>query len=189
MECRHGIVNIRHKITGCLEINGCMKDFHDGVGYIEKDWGRSFPTSWIWLQSHDDTNNATFMFSMADIPFLGSRFLGVLCFLYKDGKYSSVSTYNGAKITDYRLYESKVFIALSNRKYIVSLDINRARGGTLMAPAKGMMNRTIEETLNASASIRFLHKNGKAVYRGTGENAGLEICGNVPALFKKYLKF
>lgn len=25
-------------------------DFSGGRGYIEKDWGQSFPAAWVWLQ-------------------------------------------------------------------------------------------------------------------------------------------
>ena len=43
MECYHGVVNIDHKISGSLMINNEEIDFTDGYGYIEKDWGKSFP--------------------------------------------------------------------------------------------------------------------------------------------------
>ena len=49
MECYHGIVNIRHRIEGTLVIGGEAVDLTGGEGYIEKDWGRSFPSSWVWL--------------------------------------------------------------------------------------------------------------------------------------------
>ena len=189
MECNHGIVNIRHTIKGGLEINGRQEVFDGGTGYIEKDWGTSFPTGYIWMQSHDFDQNSTFMFSAADIPFLNRRFLGILCFLYIDGRYISVSTYNGAKITAYKLENDRVAITLSNKKYMVSIDIKKAKGSSLQAPAKGLMDRTIEETLNATATIDFLQANKKPLYQGSLTGAGLEICGDVEAMFYKYLKF
>lgn len=189
MECNHGIVNIRHNIKGSIEINGFMKDFNNGTGYIEKDWGHSFPSSWIWVQSHDVKSNTTFMFSAADIPFIGRRFLGILCFLYSDGKYISVSTYSGAKISSYSIDEKQAAFLLTNRKYRVSFSITRAKGSALKAPLKGLMQRTIEESLNACVTVEFTDHKGRVLYRGDQQNAGLEICGDVQSLFKKYLKF
>lgn len=187
MECNHGIVNIRHNIEGSLEIDGIPKDFSCGTGYIEKDWGSSFPSSWIWVQSHDVKNNATFMFSAADIPFFRRRFLGVLCFLYADGNYLPVSTYNGAKITSCAIDENQAAFSLENRKYHVSFSVMRAEGSALKAPSKGLMRRTIEESLNAVVSVQFADCKGNILYRGTQYNAGLEICGDMQSLFKKYL--
>ncbi len=75
MECYHGIVNISHTISGTLTINGIEVDMTGGEGYIEKDWGKSFPDSWIWLQAnHFENSTTSFMFSVAHIPLLGSNF-------------------------------------------------------------------------------------------------------------------
>ncbi|MCK7537696.1 MAG: tocopherol cyclase family protein [Marinilabiliales bacterium] len=29
-----------------------MADFSGGRGYIEKDWGHSFPSAYVWMQSN-----------------------------------------------------------------------------------------------------------------------------------------
>ncbi len=51
MECYHGVVSMYHLLSGHLEINGDKVDFSGGKGYIEKDWGRSMPSDWIWIQA------------------------------------------------------------------------------------------------------------------------------------------
>lgn len=83
MECYHGVVNIHHKIKGSLAINGKLVDFTDGYGYIEKDWGRSFPKWYVWMQSnHFEKNDASLMFSIAKIPWLKRHFTGFISFFY-----------------------------------------------------------------------------------------------------------
>jgi len=73
MECYHGIVSMNHTLRGKLEINHEEIDFNDGKGYIEKDWGTSFPKKYIWIQCNNFENNDTSMFfSAADIPFIKS---------------------------------------------------------------------------------------------------------------------
>ena len=57
MECYHGILSMDHAVEGFIEINGIRKDLNGGRGYIEKDWGVSMPSSWIWMQTnHFDRN-------------------------------------------------------------------------------------------------------------------------------------
>jgi hypothetical protein len=48
MECYHGIIVVDADAEGT--VNG---EFRSGERfYLEKDWGTSFPRSWIWLQSN-----------------------------------------------------------------------------------------------------------------------------------------
>ncbi|TFG90095.1 MAG: hypothetical protein E4H16_02460 [Candidatus Atribacteria bacterium] len=94
MECKHGVVSMRHKLSGGLQIDEQYVDFDGGTGYIEKDWGTSFPESWVWL--HCNTFNSTqtsFTFSVAKIPWLGSYFIGFISFLSLEGRFINLSTW------------------------------------------------------------------------------------------------
>ena len=75
MECNHGVVSADHRVKGSVVFNGRSHDFTGGKGYIEKDWGRSFPESWVWLQCNNFADKDTSLFlSVAKIrPLKGSR--------------------------------------------------------------------------------------------------------------------
>lgn len=47
MECVHSVFSMRHTLRGQLEINNDVLDFNGGIGYIEADRGRSFPTTYL----------------------------------------------------------------------------------------------------------------------------------------------
>ncbi|RPI92529.1 MAG: hypothetical protein EHM32_09050, partial [Spirochaetales bacterium] len=82
--------------------------FEGGRGYIEKDWGTSFPESWIWLQGNTFPDGETsFMLSIAKIPWRGRHFNGFLCFLYAGGTLHRFMTYTGARINEIRLDEGR----------------------------------------------------------------------------------
>lgn len=101
MECYHGIINIHHDICGILDINGNEIDFSNGYGYIEKDWGRSFPEAWIWLQSnHFGKEDVSLMFSLAKIPWLGRYFLGFISFIRIKDKTYHFATYTKVKYSN-----------------------------------------------------------------------------------------
>ncbi len=53
MECNHGVVTLGHNISGAVNVNEQVTDYSGGTGYIEKDWGTSFPESWLWLQCNN----------------------------------------------------------------------------------------------------------------------------------------
>jgi tocopherol cyclase len=56
MECYHGLVSAHHELSGRVTLQSADYsgefDFTGGDGYIEKDWGKSFPSSWIWMQAN-----------------------------------------------------------------------------------------------------------------------------------------
>lgn len=66
---------MKHSLQGELVWNDQPIDFDQGIGYIEKDWGSSFPATYVWAQCNQfETSDARFFFSAAEIPFLGGRF-------------------------------------------------------------------------------------------------------------------
>ena len=82
MECKHGVVSTGHGLKGELRVKNEKIDFTGGKGYIEKDWGKSFPESWIWLHCNTfNSSDASFTFSVAKIPWLGSFFIGFISYL------------------------------------------------------------------------------------------------------------
>ena len=82
MECNHAIISMQNTINGYIKIKDETIVFNDNKGYIEKDWGCSFPKSYIWCQgNHFQKSNANFMFSIAEIPFKLFTFQGLICVL------------------------------------------------------------------------------------------------------------
>jgi tocopherol cyclase len=68
MECRHGVVSMKHNLKGILSVEDEIYDFNEGTGYIEFDKGKSFPKRYVWVQSNE-MDNFSIMMSVADIPF------------------------------------------------------------------------------------------------------------------------
>ena len=99
MQCNHGVLSFSHRLRGKLRINGEEIDFSDGTGYIEKDWGSSFPKSYLWTQINwQDNGDNCLMLSIADIPFMGTSFTGCICAIWYQGKEYRLATYKGVKI-------------------------------------------------------------------------------------------
>ena len=87
MECNHAILSMKNTIQGSININNKEINFNNGIGYIEKDWGCSFPKSYIWCQGNNFKEaNASFMISIADVPFKCFSFKGVICIFKIDNK-------------------------------------------------------------------------------------------------------
>lgn len=152
MECVHGVLSLNHIVNGSIYINNEEMKFIDGKGYIEKDLGKSFPETYLWIQSNDfSIDNTSIMVSIADIPFLGFKFKGCIAVVYYKGIEYRFATYNGVKIISYN--EKRVLI--ERGKYRLEIDIEGEQGQDLLAPNGGEMIRTIYENIACSAKFKF----------------------------------
>lgn len=189
MECYHGIVSMIHTLQGNLDIEGRKTDFTGGKGYIEKDWGKSMPLSWIWIQSnHFTSKDLSVSFSIANIPWKKKAFTGFLIILSSGNKLYRFTTYTGARITGLSIKEGHIWLEVSNRQYILSVRAHGDVSGNLKAPVDGSMVRTIRESIGARVSIRMVDHSGKVILEDTGNPAGLEVAGDIEILKRDLVK-
>lgn len=182
MECNHGIVSLDHQLEGVLQLGGKEVDFTGGRGYIEKDWGQSFPRAYVWMQSnHFETEGKTsLMASVAHIPWLGSYFIGFISGFWLDGRLIKFATYTGAK-KHLELSDQHLTLVLRQSGKELRILAQQAPGTALVSPLSGEMTGKIQESLQASLQVELLDK-GVRVFEGTGRNAGLEVAGAVEVL-------
>ncbi|MEO1769576.1 tocopherol cyclase family protein [Candidatus Enterococcus ferrettii] len=179
MECYHGILSMSHSLQGSLQWNDQRIDFSRGTGYIEKDWGTSFPKAYIWSQSNEfQPKDAQFFFSLADIPFIGFEFLGLICVLVIDGKEYRIATYYGGKVDSITRDNEQLSIILKQKNRVLKIMVDSKFGHDLMAPSQGEMNRIIRENANTTINIE-LTEQGKQLFKGEGRMAGFEEVGQV----------
>ena len=186
MECYHGIASMDHLITGELMINGKRVDFTGGRGYMEKDWGRAMPRSWVWMQSnHFNRVGTSLSISIADIPWGRHNFVGFLCGFLLDGHLHRFTTYTGAKISHLSVSENSIQFGLWDKTKRLMVTAYRAQGFKLQAPTTAQMDRRIMETLSATIDITFEKKNKNGwneIFSGKGRFAGLEVVGDTNTL-------
>lgn len=152
MECRHGVISMAHTLSGSLTVDSEQISFSGGTGYLEKDSGTSFPSSYLWLQCSDFPEPCTMMASIAHIPFCGSSFQGCICAIVYGGREYRLATYCGVRIHA----ASADHICLSQGKLLLEIDMKPSCGGhPLRAPVKGRMSGTIRESSYAEIRARL----------------------------------
>lgn len=185
MECYHGLVSMDHELTGSLCIGMKEYSFDNGRGYIEKDWGKSMPSSWIWMQSNSLSKKGnSFMLSVANIPWLSSSFTGFLGFLKINNKVQIFATYTKHHIRIEKFGDHTVALNIFNKDETIRIETNRTKSGSLAAPNNGSMDRRIAESVDAFLKITVLDKNGATTYIDSSYVAGLEIVGDIPSLIE-----
>jgi tocopherol cyclase len=176
MECKHAIVSLNHDLSGTININGDPIDFSGGKGYIEKDWGKSFPEAWIWIQANNfEERTTSFSFSIAKIPWLGNFFPGFLAFLFYKGKFYLFSTYNNSVIKRIEHTAGSIDMELKNNDSVLKVNVRKNTFGELRAPVSGDMSRRIKESIDSEVTLSLFDKNNNLIYTDISKRAGLEV--------------
>jgi len=180
MECYHGIIHLYHRLQGTIELDGVSLDFTDGVGYIEKDYGRSFPSTYLWLQaSHFNPQGASFVFSQARIPFPGGEFPGFFAYFTNFSNINvRFATYNCSRLTKWHVDPAAGTCAgeLKGPAGTLNFEAKMSGGGKLRAPVDGLMDREIIESITALVSVKLIGRHGEILFEGASSEAGMEIC-------------
>lgn len=156
MQCNHGILSLSHTLQGTLEINGSAVDFSGGTGYIEKDWGSSFPQSYLWTQGSFTSPSGSpgcIFLSIAHIPMLGFSFTGCIGIVFYEGKEYRFATYHKASV----LHWGPDGASVSQGRW--KLHVTRTgndQSRPLHAPQHGDMSRTVYESIAEPVHYQFL---------------------------------
>lgn len=167
MQCSHGVLSVKHCLSGYISINGICISLNNGTGYIEKDLGTSFPDTYLWTQYNRP--DLGIMISAATIPFVGAKFNGCIGYIYRDGKEYRIATYKGARVK--LLSPNEVMIKQKQytlRAYAPNLD-----GQKLHAPENGQMTRSITESLSCQVNYQ-LYKKDRLILDVRANNASFE---------------
>lgn len=169
MQCKHKISSLYHELDGSLNVGKETIDFKGGTGYIEGDFGTSFPGNYLWIQCNDFPEKACIVASVADIPFIRLHFRGCICIVYIHGTEYRLATYLGVKILLYN--ENHIVLKQGNLRLEIEIDIGT--GHKLIAPERGRMVREIRERVMCGARFKFM-KDGKVLFEQRSEKASFE---------------
>ncbi len=169
MQCYHEVISMRHAINGSLTIHGQQKNFNGGTGYIEGDYGHSFPKEYLWLQCNDFEEDLSIMVSIAHIPFCGLQFTGCICAITYNGKEYRLATYKGVRIKVQR----ETHLVLSQGRYRLDIRLKPAKALPLRSPKKGRMTGCIKESNCTMASFHF-SSNKNTIFRTKSKNCSYE---------------
>ena len=184
MECYHGILSMDHRIEGQLIIHGESIDFTNGRGYMEKDWGQSFPSAYFWMQTnHFSQPGISLKASVAKIPWMGSSFVGFIAGIWMHDHLIQFTTYNGSKLIKSHADQSEVKLIMENRQYRLEIIAYREKSTQLASPILGFMDGRIQESMTSLIDVQLYDKkSNNIILLDTGRNAGLEVAGKIKDL-------
>jgi hypothetical protein len=183
MQCYHAVLSFDHKLNGELYLNNQYYSFHNGRGYIEKDWGNNFPSAYIWLQSnHFEGREISIFATVANIPWMRGSFRGFLIGIYLDHKLYQFTTYGKSALEHVHIHKDNISIHVERKNFRLEINASRGSGGWLYGPSNDSFTLNVFESLESRIAVRLIHyqkKQAKVLYEGVSLHGALEVHGNL----------
>ena len=149
METKHTVFSMRHQVTGSIRLNGDALDIRNGIGYMEGDRGHTFPRSYFWMQCLDVRQDASVMLAIAEIPLGPIRFTGCIGIVALGETEYRFATYRGVRIVEH----TPTMAEVRQGDMSLRVEVLDDRGHKLQAPAQGLMDRTIHESVKGGEPL------------------------------------
>lgn len=187
MQCYSQVCAIDMDIEGTMNINGELVDFNGGKAYIEKNWGKDFPYSYLWVQCNSfQHKEGALSCSIGHIPMPKplKSFTGFLIGFWHKNVFYKFSTINRSKIN----IESKdkdINIKVNNGRYILEFTTftEKTTYMDLFAPREEKMIAIASETIVGKCDVMLREiKSQKVILKDSSYCAGVEFSGNYEEL-------
>ncbi len=181
MQCNHGILSLDHALEGHLEVDGVHSSYDDGRGYVEKDWGRSFPAGYVWTHSnHFAAPGTCLSAAVATIPWLTGAFRGFIIGFLHAGELHRFTTYTGSVLESLDMSDTHLRLRIRNRRHRLLVEAAKREGALLHAPYERQMIERVAETMTSDVQVRLVRlDDGAVVFDGLGRHACLEAQGDL----------
>jgi len=180
MQCYSQVCSMDMDVDGYLEVNNQQIEFKKGKGYVEKNWGKSFPYSWIWIQSNSFSSTGTSLScSLAHIPLSFYHFRGFLIGLYVKGVFYSFTSINHSQINISKK-QTDIDIRAENKKYLLNLKTKTERKHFILlnGPRGWEMIPLVQENLLGKVKVTLLQKKDNTIlFDDEGYYTGIEYGG------------
>lgn len=177
MPCSHDVISMKHHVKGTVIINGKRITVQNGIGYMEKDRGRTFPKNYVWAQANDfnENNKASFFVSVARIQKTPLDFIGNIAIFHDGHEEHRFASYLGTRVkVEVDDYKNSYTVILKNLTKQLEVTVTLSNQMTLLAPMNDTMDYTIKETIKSHIVVQFTTANFDTV-KLTSENGAAEL--------------
>ncbi|WP_422486565.1 tocopherol cyclase family protein [Gudongella sp. DL1XJH-153] len=176
-ECNHSIISMNHKVSGELMIGNQSWTIEDADGYIEKDWGTSFPKEYVWVQAND-WDNSSVVFSYATVPVFGKYAKGFFLVLHHEGKEYRFSSIEGSKLMNFKVSDDSFSATIKKKHTRLKINAKQTNAVELASPDNGEMKSHIKESLDGTLEL-ILEIEGRNFVELSSKRASIDVHYNL----------
>ncbi|MEX1191379.1 MAG: tocopherol cyclase family protein [Brumimicrobium sp.] len=159
IECKHDVLTTNSMITGAIDLNNKKTEFKSGKGYIEKNWGQSFPKEYVWGHANQfKTKSLSVQFALAKPKWLVFRPSVYIGYVKYNGSVTHFGTHHFSHLSIQKEGEYIIITIRRIGKKII-LRIKLESPIDLVSPKDGELINVIKEYMNSSIQISIFTRN------------------------------
>jgi hypothetical protein len=176
LPCYHSVLNTAQSVSGEIQYKGLCYTLDHEMGYLEKNWGTTFPENYFWVHAIDPNNPAiSLLFSRAQIVWLGKTYIkhvGYFCF---DGQQIELRELKNFSVSNSNLSPENRIIQIRSASAQFDLALEYGREVLFKGPKDGTLSRIIQHQTDASIKVSLTYENRSHQFQMVGnfEDIGL----------------
>jgi hypothetical protein len=160
LPCYHSVLNPSHVVSGEIRYDDGQYSLVNEMGYLEKNWGTSFPENYFWLHAIDPKNpQISLLFSRAEIKWLGKKFIRHVGHLRVDGIEIDLRELRNISITTLDQNTEVQIIRFESKSLKLYISINIGKNVILKGPTNGALSRDIDHHADAVIDVKMSTEN------------------------------
>ncbi len=166
--------------TGWIDWNGQLYTFNHAPAYSEKNWGRSFPEKWFWLNcnSFSNTNDLALTAGGGRRKVLWWLESVALICLHYQGKFYEFVPWNSQVSWQIQPWGEWQMQAI-NQEFTVELTGSTHASGTpLRAPKEEGLIFCCRDTMQGYLTLKLQDRQGNIIIQANSQVCGLEVGGS-----------
>lgn len=157
VECKHDVITIKTDVSGYINLEKQKIVFEHGDGYIEKNWGSSFPKEYMWLHANQFKNKElSLQFAIAKPKWIFARPKVHIGYVMLDNPIHFGS--HRLSTVKVRAKNDSISITIKTSKHIIHVIVNNRAPVNLMGPKKGQLQNEIAEYLNSEIELILIKR-------------------------------
>lgn len=142
--CYHSVLNFDYKVRGEIKYQQNTYRFDNAMGYMEKNWGTSFPEKYFWLHALEPNNpNVSLLFSQAEIKWMGKSFIKHVGHLRLNGDELDLRTLTLFNVSYDNTNPENITITIKSKQIKLEMSFSVAKKYMFKGPLKGKLSRDI----------------------------------------------
>lgn len=182
LESYHEVICLDHVIMGNLVLNEKTLSFDKGKGYIEKDWGKTFPKVWVWAQcNHFEKHDMAVMIGIARVPIFLEYHTGFAIPIFYNDKLEVFSNYRGGQIAKLYRYKGYIHLIVTQKNMVLDIKIYGSDEISCTTSRSTHMIRDVYSCEQSKIEIKMM-KDNQVIFEDIGQWCALEMGGNTSKL-------
>lgn len=169
LPCYHSVLNSAQSVSGEIQHKGVRYTLDHEMGYLEKNWGTTFPESYFWVHAIDPNNPAiSLLFSRAKIVWLGKTYIKHVGYLRFDGQQIELRALKNVTVSNSNISSENRSIQIRSASAQLDLALEYGREVLFKGPKDGALSRMIAHQTDASIKVSLTYENRKQHFQLVG---------------------